>query len=204
MELNNEKIAINCETEEEARVFINECGCEFESGIEGIYWGVYESRTCYNVEASSLLYSPKSFYEKEGYQIIPYKFWKLKEGDKVFIREDLKDGEWYGDFYWHKSQIKGCFIEIEHKNLLDIFYKDHHYTPEMIDWEKTLQNQIPREVIYKGDWYELIGYYEGSKNPYVLKDKTNVLVAVSKIEEIEEIETMTKEEAERKFKIKIV
>ena len=76
----NEKIAVNCETEEEARKFIEWCyenGFEWdisEPGVTHFYY--YKDKTCYTFnfcDCEHLGYSFKQFYEKKGYEIIKYK-----------------------------------------------------------------------------------------------------------------------------------
>lgn len=79
----NEKIAVNCKTEEEAKSFIEWC---YENGIE---WGIpeldethstcfryYRNETCYAFGFDGdihLGYGSKHFHEEEGYEVITYK-----------------------------------------------------------------------------------------------------------------------------------
>ncbi len=79
----NEKIAVNCKTEEEAKSFIEWC---YENGIE---WGIpeldethstcfryYRNETCYAFGFDGdihLGYGTKSFYKRKGYEVIKYK-----------------------------------------------------------------------------------------------------------------------------------
>lgn len=76
----NEKIAINCETIEEAKEFIKWCyasgmrlrGCEFVK----TYFNDYKDKICYSFNFSGnecLGYCSKQFYKEEGYEIIKYK-----------------------------------------------------------------------------------------------------------------------------------
>lgn len=86
----NEKIAVNCKTEEEAKSFIEWC---YENGIE---WGIpeldethstcfryYRNETCYAFGFDGdihLGYGSKHFHEEEGYEVITYKdFMKEKK-----------------------------------------------------------------------------------------------------------------------------
>lgn len=71
----------------------------------------------------------------------------LKVGDKVYIREDLKQGKRYGDHLYFNNMGKGI-QQIQSINIrtgnFNIFARGNYfYSPEMIDWEKT------EELIYK-------------------------------------------------------
>lgn len=77
----NGKITINCETEEEAKSFIKWCfdnGMCWESGTEDeIFFDMYKNKTCYSFDFFTgdeyLGYDSKSFYKREGYEVIKYK-----------------------------------------------------------------------------------------------------------------------------------
>lgn len=67
----------------------------------------------------------------------------LKVGDKVFIREDLKNDFRYGGNTFVDEMDKGL-LEVSHVsiegNYIEIGGDSFHaYTPEMIDWEKTIK-----------------------------------------------------------------
>ena len=67
----------------------------------------------------------------------------LKAGDKVFIREDLKDGVAYGDSVFFNEMAKGL-LEVSYVSIECSFIQArgnsfYGYTPEMIDWDKTIR-----------------------------------------------------------------
>ena len=85
----NEKIAIHCETEEEAKSFVKWC---FNNGMKWTYhtkdttfFGEYENETCYifNFNGDERVgYCDKQFYEEEGCEIINFKDF-MKEENKM-------------------------------------------------------------------------------------------------------------------------
>lgn len=65
----------------------------------------------------------------------------LKVGDKVYIREDLKNGFTYGNRGFIDEMDKGL-LEVSFVSIGNTLIQVHgnpfcDYTPEMIDWEKT-------------------------------------------------------------------
>ena len=82
-----ERIAINCETEQEANKFIDWCydnGMEFGYRSEKTYFSKYLERTCYvyNYHGDCKLeYCRVGFYEENNWKIIKYKDY-FKEGIK--------------------------------------------------------------------------------------------------------------------------
>lgn len=77
----NGKIAVNCETEEEAKSFIKWCfdnGMCWKSGTEDeIFFDMYKNKTCYSFDYFTgdecLGYDSESFHKREGYEVITYK-----------------------------------------------------------------------------------------------------------------------------------
>lgn len=75
-----EEIAIHCETEEEAKCFVDWC---YANGIEWYYskpsetnFNYYKNETCYDFnfcDCERLGYGSKHFYEEKGYEVIKYK-----------------------------------------------------------------------------------------------------------------------------------
>lgn len=65
---------------------------------------------------------------------------KLKIGDNVFIKENLKDYDWYGLNRWVKEMKSGWqeISKINDDGSFHIKNDNHHYTIEMIDWDKTI------------------------------------------------------------------
>ena len=74
----------------------------------------------------------------------------LKVGDMVFIREDLERGEIYGDYMYMDDMCKGVQkIKSIHKDCenFKVFSSfDYFYTPEMIDWDKTMHLRYAEEL----------------------------------------------------------
>ena len=66
----------------------------------------------------------------------------LKVGDIVYIREDLENDNLYGNNVYINDMCKGIqkigFISIEYGIIRTVETPDYSYTPEMIDWEKTM------------------------------------------------------------------
>lgn len=87
----NNKIAVHCKTEEEAKDFCNqmhEHGMKWTDGDSYLgvtYWERYRDKTCYNNRGG---YTPYGYYEKEKYKILEWSDYMKKE----FTKADLKDG----------------------------------------------------------------------------------------------------------------
>lgn len=85
----NEKIAVNCETIEEAKYFIKWCcanGFELQgTKSNGINFSNYKDRTCYNfgyLGINCFGYFPKHFFKEAGYEIIKFNDF-MKEEKKM-------------------------------------------------------------------------------------------------------------------------
>lgn len=74
----------------------------------------------------------------------------LKVGDIVFIREDLEDGNGYGNYLYVDGMCSGVQqIKSIHSNSksFKVFSSfDCFYTPEMIDWGKTMYLRYAEEL----------------------------------------------------------
>ena len=87
----NNKIAVHCKTEEEAKDFckqMHEHGlkwCSEISYIKDTYFEVYKSRTSYDSKGK---YAYDDYYEEERYKILEWSDYMKKE----FTKADLKDG----------------------------------------------------------------------------------------------------------------
>lgn len=87
----NNKIAVHCKTEEEAKDFCNQMNehglkwCSEISYIKDTYFEVYKSRTCYDSKGK---YAYDDYYEEERYKILEWSDYMKKE----FTKADLKDG----------------------------------------------------------------------------------------------------------------
>lgn len=75
----NEKIAVNCRTEEAAKEFIEECykrGLKWKNSLRNAtFHNIYEEQTAYVFNYSgfnSLEYASAPWYEKNGYKIVEY------------------------------------------------------------------------------------------------------------------------------------
>lgn len=73
-----EKIAVNCETENESKEFLVEAdkrGFKWSSGnflLNHLCWHVYEDETCYYHNCNGACYADTDFYKSHGYAIIYY------------------------------------------------------------------------------------------------------------------------------------
>ena len=73
-----EKIAVNCETENESKEFLVEAdkrGFKWNSGnflLNHLCWHVYEDETCYCHNYNGACYADTDFYKSHGYAIIYY------------------------------------------------------------------------------------------------------------------------------------
>ena len=87
----NNKIAVHCKTEEEAKDFckqMHEHGLKWCSGasyIKKTNYDVYKDKICYYVEGE---YSNLNYAWKKGYKILEWSDYMKKE----FTKSDLKDG----------------------------------------------------------------------------------------------------------------
>lgn len=85
------KIAVNCKTEEEAKDFCKQMykhGMEWASGrsyLSYTHYGVYRDKTCYDVGGG---YQSYDYFEKCKYKILEWSDYMNKE----FTKADLKDG----------------------------------------------------------------------------------------------------------------
>lgn len=65
---------------------------------------------------------------------------ELKVGDKVYIREDLKDGEFYGSVSWQEGKMKAginTIISVYERGIYILDEIGYFYGSQMIDREKT-------------------------------------------------------------------
>lgn len=85
------KIAVNCKTEEEAKDFcrqMHEHGMKWSGGfsyLDYTSYRIYRERTCYIAKGE---YCFKNYYEKMGYTILEWSDYMQEE----FTKSDLKDG----------------------------------------------------------------------------------------------------------------
>lgn len=99
----NEKIAVNCRTEEAAKEFIEECykrGLKWKNSLRNAtFHNIYEEQTAYVFNYSgfnSLEYASAPWYEKNGYKIVEYTSEK-KQTEFTFqeVIASIKPGELY-------------------------------------------------------------------------------------------------------------
>lgn len=85
------KIAVHCKTEKEAKDFcrkMHEHGMKWNGGfsyLDYTSYRIYRERTCYIAKGE---YCFKNYYEKKGYTILEWSDYMQKE----FTKADLKDG----------------------------------------------------------------------------------------------------------------
>lgn len=105
------KIAVNCKTEEEAKDFckqMHEHGMKWNGGfsyLDYTNYRIYRERTCYIAKGE---YCFKNYYEKGGYTILEWSDYMQKE----FTKSDLKDGMVveYNDNRFGKRLVVGDFL----------------------------------------------------------------------------------------------
>lgn len=129
------KIAVHCKTEEEAKDFckrMHEHGmkwCSGESYLKETNYESCEEETCY-IKGE---FSPYQYYKSNGYEILEWSDYTNKE----FTKADLKDGmvvEYRdGD---RRLVINECLVG-----------KDSHY--ELSAYNENLKNKYPRLTIMK-------------------------------------------------------
>lgn len=90
----NNKIAVHCKTEDEAKDFckkMHEHGlrwCHTDSYIERTSWHICKEKTCYS---NSGRYCNKDYYIENDFKILEWSDY-MKVGNKEFTKSDLKDG----------------------------------------------------------------------------------------------------------------
>lgn len=96
----NEKIAVNCRTEEAAKEFIEECyirGLKWMNGSRNItFYNCYKEETAYtfNFKGTGFIeYAYTHWYKKEGYEIVEYE--KQTEFTFQEVIASIKPGELY-------------------------------------------------------------------------------------------------------------
>lgn len=72
------------------------------------------------------------------------KFEDLKVGMKVYIREDLVEGEYYSDYLFADGMLKGigvvsCLFNGKYLEHVTLKGNNYNYSYGMIDWEKTAE-----------------------------------------------------------------
>lgn len=105
------KIAVHCKTEEEAKDFCRQMykhGMAWESGngyLSCTHYEVYKGETCY---IGFGMFSSYRYYNSEGYEILEWSEYMNKEFTKV----DLKSGMVveYNDNYFGKRLVVGGFL----------------------------------------------------------------------------------------------
>lgn len=105
------KIAVHCKTEEEAKDFCRQMykhGMAWESGnsyLSCTHYEVYKGETCY---IGIGMFSSYRYYNSEGYEILEWSDYMNKEFTKV----DLKSGMVveYNDNYFGKRLVAGGFL----------------------------------------------------------------------------------------------
>lgn len=90
----NNKIAVHCKTEEEAKDFCNQMHahgmkwCTGQTYLEGTKYNGFKTKTCYS---NSGRYCNKDYYIENDYKILEWSDY-MKVGNKEFTKADLKDG----------------------------------------------------------------------------------------------------------------
>ena len=142
------KIAVHCDTEEKANVFLK--GCDKQKIIWARNdkcamcnnWAYYCEETCYCCfsDYGKLGYSPRTFYESKGIKTIDWRIkgeqqMKYKIGDKVKVKENLVVDKEYGDNAFIEEMEKDKFITIKKYcgNQYKVEENEFTYTDEMLD-----------------------------------------------------------------------
>lgn len=80
----DDKLVVNCETEELAIEFLTYCydqGMEWNSGdsLKKTNWDRYENITCYNCEGyRDMLYGDIDYFQKNSYEVVKFKGFEYK------------------------------------------------------------------------------------------------------------------------------
>ena len=92
-EFKKEFIAINCQTEKEAREFLKYLDskglqwCDDSSLLEETEWEDYEEKTCYTYNDDSIIYCPADYCKMQDYTIIPYLFLEFPKEEQTQTKE---------------------------------------------------------------------------------------------------------------------
>ena len=129
----DERMVVNCKTEEQAKEFIEICyENDMQWGSNGrsaTFWDRYEEEMCYEYDIRYLYYSSKEYFGKNGYQIITFdEFMEEYTGmKKQFTKDDLKPGMLVeyrdGDLRLVMPSKEGLFI-ITNDSYNDLKYYD--------------------------------------------------------------------------------
>jgi len=172
-EFRNEKVAVNCDTEEKAKEFVKEChkrGMKWEKCTENqTMFDWYKNDTCYNFETDEnenrLMCCDKSYYERKNYKIIKWESenMKFKVGDKVRAIDDkyLFTNKTKG-FIGKVIEVLDEYSPVEYKDLYvqdlnsSTTYKVNSKHFELVEepTEFTFQEVIAR--IKQGETYEAV------------------------------------------------
>lgn len=111
----NEKIAVNCQTEDEATDFIKQC---YENGLKWYKSDIfetnyyeYQTNTCYNYNSNGdLAYGDNRLYKNSNYTIIPYS--EINKSIKEEIKMDFNyRGKVFNDPVEYANYILKCAEE---------------------------------------------------------------------------------------------
>ena len=114
----NEKIAVNCQTEDEAKDFVRQCrnnkiNCEVISSKINLFYDTYKENTCYSYNnCNYLVYSDYYYYKKKNYTIIPFSEINksIKEENKMQVKpnEYTYRGQAFSDVEEYAKYILKC------------------------------------------------------------------------------------------------
>lgn len=110
----NNKIAVHCKTEEEAKDFCNQMHehglrwCTGQTYLEGTKYNGFKTKTCYS---NSGRYCNKDYYIENDYKILEWSDY-MKVGNKEFTKADLKSGMVieYNDKTFGRRLVAGDYL----------------------------------------------------------------------------------------------
>lgn len=127
----NEKIAIHCETEEEAKSFVRWCYLNGMIWTRGkptkTFYDINKNDTCYVFSFTGnncLGYSCKQFYKEEGYEVIKYKDFMKGETNMIKVKDIA---EKYGEYEIDENKLKKLLVEPKPKSIWDLKLGDTYY-----------------------------------------------------------------------------
>lgn len=128
-----EKIAINCETEQEAEKFIDWCydnGMRFPCDGKHTYFKEYNEETCYECDISCisnnlrLFYANVDYYKQVEYRVIKYKDFFKGETNMIKVKDIA---EKYSEYEIDENKLKELLVEPKPKSIWDLKVGDQYF-----------------------------------------------------------------------------
>ena len=131
-EFKNGTVAVHCDTEEKANIFLEECNkqqikwCNGRSIVEeDNSFERYECDTCYSYKPYGLEFCQKEYYKNNGYKIIKWEPSKMEE-KKVYKIQDLFKDEFIGKKVKTNSENgEFIFTITKYDNIFDLVVRNN-------------------------------------------------------------------------------